>query len=63
MIFLCSILRLFKLLNGKLPVEYKDILDDMIWCAVCLGNFGVGLTSTDFKETVASRRAKKDKAE
>ena len=39
------------------------LLDDMIWIAVCLGNYGVGLTSTEWKETVgsASKRSSKSK--
>ena len=57
-----SRLKNFKLLTNKLPVEYKDILDDMIWCAVCLGNYGVGLTTKNYEETVGSRANAKAEA-
>ena len=48
----------YKLLTQMLPMEYKDILDDLIWLCVCLGNLDVGLTSKDYEETVASKRRK-----
>ena len=44
----------YKLLTQMLPMEYKDILDDMIWVCVCLGNLDVGLTSKEYEETVAT---------
>jgi hypothetical protein len=44
----------YRIFTQIIPVEYKDILDDMVWIAVCLGNFGVALTSTEWEETVGS---------
>jgi hypothetical protein len=53
----------YRIFTQTIPLEYKDVLDDMIWIAVCLGNYGVGLTSTEWKETVgsASKRSSKSK--
>lgn len=53
----------YKLLTQMLPMEYKDILDDMIWVCVCLGNLDVGLTSKEYEETVATKRRKTEQAE
>ena len=52
----------FRLLTNVIPFEYKDILDDLVWIAVCLGNLDVGVTSTNWKETVGSKR-KREAAE
>ena len=29
----------YRLFEQMIPLEYKDILDDLIWIAVCLGNY------------------------
>ena len=42
---------------------YKDILDDLVWVAVCLGNLDVGLTSTSWKETIGSKRMREAEGE
>ena len=56
-------LKNFRLLTTMVPFEYKDILDDLVWVAVCLGNLDVGLTSTSWKETIGSKRRREAESE
>ena len=56
-------LKNFRLLTTMVPFEYKDILDDLVWVAVCLGNLDVGLTSTSWKETIGSKRRREAEGE
>ena len=34
---------------GEIPFEYKDIINDLIWISVCLGNLDQSLTSKDWE--------------
>eukprot|EP01045_Picozoa_sp_COSAG04_P019042 COSAG04_NODE_1812_length_5513_cov_55.382342_2_plen_100_part_00 len=34
---------------GEIPFEYKDIISDLIWISVCLGNLDQSLTSKDWE--------------
>ena len=42
-----SRLKAFRFFTQMVPLEYKDILDDLVWIAVCLGNLKCPLTDTD----------------
>ena len=53
----------FNLLTQMISMEYKDILDDIIWVCICLGNMDCGLTSTSWEETVAVKRQRTETAE
>jgi len=40
----------YTFLKREIPFEYKDIISDMVWVSVCLGNFDVPLTSTEWDD-------------
>ena len=39
----------YTLLRREIPFEYKDIINDLIWISVCLGNLDQSLTSKDWE--------------
>eukprot|EP01052_Picozoa_sp_SAG31_P028744 SAG31_NODE_2799_length_5080_cov_2.022485_4_plen_532_part_00 len=42
-----SRLKGYRLFRQLIPMQFKDILDELVWVAVCLGNFKCPLTETD----------------
>eukprot|EP01050_Picozoa_sp_SAG11_P017019 SAG11_NODE_2396_length_3406_cov_2.071666_4_plen_480_part_00 len=42
-----SRLKAFRFFTTRVPVHYKDILDDLVWVAVCLGNLKCPLVETN----------------
>ena len=40
----------FTFLKREIPMEYKDIIHDIVWVSVCIGNYDVPLTSKDWED-------------